>query len=624
MADAEPVAGPSRIPPELPGLPLVDEDDEDADRELYYRRRKEYLDLAQSVDDSDKLLADLASYLSTFQDNLSDVSGQVHDLQSRSDSIERQLRGRRTIIPPLTALLEEIIVPPALVLTLRDTTPSSAPDQWLAAVPALEARLAATKSRSRVRAAAELDAVLEPLAARVLSVLPAFLLTLIKPLRSASRGLGTNLPVLQTSLLLKYQPFYAFLARHAPRHAKQVERGYVNAARAYYETGFRRYARALAQIKARNADRPELVGVVGADATQAVLNRAPPAVRQAYDRLVFATFEADTDSEGAGAGAGVTLAYEADDKDRRVPLEALFRSLALVLLDNASSEFTFIVRFFARATSEAGAPNGTATHDARSRAGTPVDSPALGSDALSEAGKSRASVPHSARRRRGAAGDGDGLREAERVWHEVFDPALESCTAFFASALVPTPGAITLLTLIRLNDAVLATADARGTTPLMPYLTGWKMALWPAYRKEMDRQVDSVKRLADEAEGKGLAGVFGKGVKDGVVGQVAVRYAGLYGCVVALADEAEEAMLFSSTSRLRAELHRLITAQAAKIKDAAQRNSFLSATGESVVRELVAGPGAGKGMGTGVGGRMMEEVGWWKAREAEARRHTAG
>jgi len=101
------------------------------------------------------------------------------------------------------------------------------------------------------------------------------------------------------------------------------------------------------------------------------------------------------------------------------------------------------------------------------------------------------------------------------------------------------------LTLIRLNDRLLSICDSRGTLPLISFLQAQKLAMWPIYRKEMDAHIDSLKRLADEAEGRGLAGFVGKGVKDGAVRQVANRYAALFSCVTALSEEAEEAMIFS-------------------------------------------------------------------------------
>lgn len=137
------------------------------------------------------------------------------------------------------------------------------------------------------------------------------------------------------------------------------------------------------------------------------------------------------------------------------------------------------------------------------------------------------------------------LKEAERIFHEVFDPALESVTSLFQTIITPTPSSLPLLTMIRLNDRMIQSSDQRGTLPLATYLQGQKMALWPLYRKEMDGHVDSLKRLADEAEGKGLAGFMGRGVRDQTVRIVASRYAAIFSSVTALSEEAEEVMIFS-------------------------------------------------------------------------------
>ena len=185
-----------------------------------------------------------------------------------------------------------------------------------------------------------------------------------------------------------------------------------------------------------------------------------------------------------------------------------------MLIDNASAELTFLVRFFARSASTLETP----------------DSPSEAAD-TERARQLQLS---------------ESLKDAERIWHEVFDPALEYCSTFFNSILAPSPpSAVVLLTLIRLNDQLLATCDSRGTLPMIPFLQAQKLTMWPIYRKEMDQHIDSLKRLANEAEGKGLAGFVGKGVKDGAVRQVASRYAALFSCVTALSEEAEEAMIFS-------------------------------------------------------------------------------
>lgn len=201
----------------------------------------------------------------------------------------------------MNALLSDITLPPSLVLTLRDTQPSQNPDLWLQAITQLDEKVTAIQSRGKVRASHEMESIIDGLRLCALTQLPPFLLSLIRPLRSASKGLSTNLAVLQTSLLLKYQPFYAFLLRQAPKIAKQVERGYVTAARSYYETALRRYTRALGVIKARTVEKTELIG----SATSEV---GVNGYKEVYERLKYA--ELDVDDEG-----GAILAYRADEKD---------------------------------------------------------------------------------------------------------------------------------------------------------------------------------------------------------------------------------------------------------------------------------------------------------------------
>lgn len=93
-----------------------------------------------------------------------------------------------------------------------------------------------------------------------------FLLNMLKPIRASVK---TNIHIIQSSILLKYLPFFHFLKRQAPKIAQEVQRAYVVSARAYYETCFRRYARSLSQIA---VSRVFLNGLLRSSSAQA---RAP-------------------------------------------------------------------------------------------------------------------------------------------------------------------------------------------------------------------------------------------------------------------------------------------------------------------------------------------------------------
>lgn len=56
---------------------------------------RDFVELHEQVQSSVNLLDSLESFLSTFQDDLSEVSGQISNLQARSKDIEGRLKGRR-------------------------------------------------------------------------------------------------------------------------------------------------------------------------------------------------------------------------------------------------------------------------------------------------------------------------------------------------------------------------------------------------------------------------------------------------------------------------------------------------------------------------------------------------
>jgi hypothetical protein len=164
---------------------------------------------------------------------------------------------------PLSSLVSDIMIPPSLATTLLDTNVG---EPWLDAVADFERRMTTAKSRLRVKAARDLGDVIEGLRivvwnsfpcilstwlnwhVKVATKLRSFFLALFQPIRNS---VTTNMQVIQTSVLLKYSPLYSFLRRQAPAVAIELKRAYIGAARVYYETGFRRYARSLGVIKVR-------------------------------------------------------------------------------------------------------------------------------------------------------------------------------------------------------------------------------------------------------------------------------------------------------------------------------------------------------------------------------------
>jgi len=200
----------------------------------------------------------------------------------------------------------------------------------------------------------------------------------------------------------------------------------------------------------------------------------------------------------------------------------------------------------------------------------------------------------------------------EGIWKEIMDPAVQYCQTFLAAALEPLPPIVPLLTMIRINEAVLAETEKRECSPLETFLVGLRLKMWPIFQKEMSTHVDSLKRLVDGAG----AGYISRGIllKDSWIQSVVQRYSALFTAFVALTGEEEEAMLFSNLLRLRQEVIRLISTQAGKLKDPAKSATYLSTTYEIVLLNLSSGPHSITHP------KAQVEVAFWRQREEEARR----
>ncbi|SPO38393.1 related to VPS52 - component of the Golgi-associated retrograde protein complex [Pseudozyma flocculosa] len=391
---------------------------------------KRYIDLAPTflslhhqAAASTQLLDGLQSFLSTFQSDLSSLSSHISALQTTSQAIDTRLDARRQIETELAHFLSEISLSPRVVDLFFETEPDAKVELWKKAVRQLERVIEATKSGApplvAAAAAAAPDAsssqggqppstehqavkeareVAELCKNIVASKLRAFLLAPYAAIRSS---VTTNVQVLQTSILLQHhRPFYAFLARQMPRVAIDVQRTYVAAARLYFETAFRRYARSFGVIKSRwsetagglitdphsassssSSSSSGAYGLgsassAGAAAMVADLLRwgalwpGPdgPIATAFLSRPSSASSQAarGVASDGKGTagpadpweldvarldnarldGPGIVLGYMADDSSFRASPESLFRAISLVMVDNSCSEYTFLVRFF--------------------------------------------------------------------------------------------------------------------------------------------------------------------------------------------------------------------------------------------------------------------------------------
>ncbi|KAF8529060.1 Vps52-domain-containing protein [Hysterangium stoloniferum] len=553
---------------------------------FYRHRANDFVMLHEQVQTSVELLDSLESFLSTFQRDLSAVSGQISSLQDRSKEIENRLKGRRKIERPLSNLISEISISPTLTEIILD---SEVGEPWLTAIPELAHRLDALEVRSRVKATRSIGEVAEGLRIMAANKLRVFFLGMFQPIRNS---LSTNIHIIQTSVFLKFRPLFLFLLHHASPVATEIQHAYIATARLYYETGFRRYIRALNWIKARTVERSEMLGA--AEKTE----------EQPIEPVRLSNANID--------GPSVTLAYMADNKSHKEPIEALFRSALLVLMDNGTAEYTFINKFFDPGVADTESSILLSPRASIFNGDIPSEFRASNFSEKTRTGNDTSALPTSmatqSSKEYAALSDG--------IWKQIMEPALEYCQTFTRGILDPPPPIIPSLTMIRLLENTLGEVQKRHCPPLETFILGLRLTLWPVFQKDMNAHVESVKKLVD---GAGSAGFLSSKptVRDTLVQSVAHRYAVLFTSFVTLTENEEETMIFSNLSRLRTELSRLIISQSSKAKDTARSALFQSTMYESLVQSLSAGPGPLTHPKT------QSEIAYWREREEEARRRIA-
>ncbi|EJF61135.1 vacuolar sorting protein [Dichomitus squalens] len=561
-------------------------------------RAREFVELHDQVQTSVNLLDSLEGFLSTFQKDLSAVSGQISNLQDRSKDIDNRLKGRRRIEKPLSNLISDLCIPPALATLILDTRVD---DDWIPAIVEFERRLETLKLRVRVKAARDLSEVAEGLRIVAATKLRTFFLAMLEPIRTS---MTTNLQMLQSSVWMKYRPLFVFLQRHASNVASEVQRAYVSSVRTFYETGFRRYLRGLGWVKARTVEKSESI-ISGAGETSQGLE-----------------FDANRLSYARVDGPSVTMAYMTEDKNYKEPLEALVRSALMVLMDNATAEYAFITSFFAN---EPRPPPQSRDQTGSAAMSPPILSPTRGEfdELRSGPGSEIGSDSVSPRMRpvnitsviQAAANQEQTAKEEQAalnaLWKQVIDPILDYCSTFVAGAIEPPPPVIPLLTIIRLTEDIVAEVQRRGCGPLETYIFTLRLKMWPVFQKLMAEHVDALKKFAEGAS----AGYFRRsGTTDAAVSSVCRRYVTIFNSFVALTDQPEETMIFSNLLRLRQELSKLITTHTDKLGDQVAKASAQSTFYEQILQGLSNGPHPASHP------KAQSELAYWRQRDEESRR----
>ncbi|KAG0075022.1 Vacuolar protein sorting-associated protein 52 [Podila epicladia] len=415
-------------------LDIVGQDHEDD----YVHQSQAFVDLHGQIKSCDEILETMENLLSIFQTDLGNISAEIQTLQTKSVSMSIQLKNRMIVENHLNCLLEGIVVTPHLIRKIYD---AEVDDSWLAAVADLNSKMHHAKSRQgrHIRALKEIGPELERLRIKSVEKIREFLLTKIKSFRTPN----TNVQIMQHSVLLKYKELNQFVMERHTDVAAEIRQTYSNTLRWYFSNQFEHYAVGLEKLQSVVGDKYEMMCTE--ESSRKGLFGTTKALHQKTNVFAVAT-RLDTLKNH---DAGLILIHVANEKNLKYPYEALFRSFNLALIDNASSEYLFLVEYFAKRSQP----------------------------------------------------DIEGIQS---VFTHIFEPTLKLGLTNVKEYADSSYDAIGILLCLRINHQLAKELERRKIPTLDKYRDAIHMVLWPRFQVVVDMHIDSIRKAKTKIKPKNV------------------------------------------------------------------------------------------------------------------------
>jgi hypothetical protein len=292
----------------------------------------------------------------------------------------------------------------------------------------------------------------------------------------------------------------------------------MNTMRWYYLNQFTRYEKSLAKLKLHHLDKTDVLGHEDTSRKTTVLSSGTRHIGQPHDAFNLGRRIDVLKTTNQMA----ISSYLAEEDTSAHYLEVPFRNFNLALVDNASTEYTFLATFF---------------------------TPAL------------------------------SMGTVNRHFNYIFEPTFALGQTLTRSLTADTFDALGLLLCVRLNGHLAFELQRRRIPAADGYVNGTAMLLWPRLQAVMDAHCESV-RVAAAALPSGSAGsaskkAGGPGAAPHVITQ---RFGQLLQSILALSAEAgDDEPVVSSLGRLRSEVEAFLTrwSQATFGGDRRKRERFL-------------------------------------------------
>ena len=396
-------------------------DVESASVEDYVREAGAFQELYDAIEGADGILASMEGLLSGFQEGLGSISDEIRSLQARSVALNIQVSNRKELSAQLQRVVDDMVVSESFIRGIRDDPVN---ETYMVLLTELNGKIAFTQSdlAANTRAMEDLVPALDQLRLMAVTKIRQFLLDVVFSFRKPK----TNVQIVQTGKLLKYKGLYAFLVEHARDVAIEVRSAYETTIAKIYLTYFKWYVGAMVKLQTPIAHKSDLLGVKEGAKRGFFSTKASSKNRA----LVFSLGERASVLDNINEPA--TMPDELSGS--KYPFEVLFRSVAALVADTATTEYLFDIAFFGK----------------------------------------------------------------EEVFHCVFDKATQVVTEMLDHYLSSSWDAIGILLCARISHMQQEIMARRSVPALEEFLNAVRLLLWPRFSFVLNKHLESLHELAPE------------------------------------------------------------------------------------------------------------------------------
>ena len=357
----------------------------------------------------------------------------------------------------------------------------------------------------------------------------------IKSLRSPH----INAQIIQQQTLLKYKDLYGFLTRSHQQLAEEIGQAYINTMRWYFSNHFTRYRQALDKLSLYLVDKYD---ALGGDQT---LQRGKHVERDLWFIILIDNIANkppgsrpgqvahDTNNIGRRmdilktSNTAAISSYVAEEDKAIHHIEIPFRNFNLALIDNVSSEYSFLTEFFSSTS----------------------------------------------------------FSQMSRRFADIFEPTFALGRSLVKDLIESTYDCLGILLCVRLNQHFAFELQRRKIPVADGYINGMNMLLWPRFQVAMDLHCESIRQLATTVSGRSAAsklsftGTISDAMKQSTAPHYLTQRFGqfLYGILAVSYEAGDDEPVSSSLGRLRNEYETFLgKASKGAGSDAKKRERFLS------------------------------------------------